>query len=235
MTNGEQLRILTERPQQPPEASSRKRPARLRFLQRERKRPASRRVREKPRLTFGERLIRNSAVACALLLTLMAVRNMDAPWSNRVTQSIRSAISMRIDWDETIGRLSFVRALMPDTALVFLNMGEQESLCAPVEGTLTHAFSEEQPYLEYACDAETPVCAAQAGTVSAVGCGASGDYIVLLEHEEGESVYGYLSCAGVEVGQQVEKGAELGKSGERLYFEWREEGKSVNPEARLQG
>ena len=108
-----------------------------------------------------------TAVACALLLTLMAVRNIDAPWSNRLTQSIRSAVSMRVDWDHTIGRLSFVRALMPDTALVFLNMGEGDALARPVEGTLSHAFSADQPWQEYACEADSPVSCAAAGTVTA--------------------------------------------------------------------
>lgn len=244
MTNGEQLRILTERPQAAEgarahaggrQAAWRKRGGEL--LHSLRKRPLRRLSGEKkkPRLSVGERLIRNSAVACALLLTLMAVRNLDTPWSNRITQSIRSAVSMRVDWDETIGRLSFVRALIPDTALVFLNMSDQDALKAPAEGTLRHAFSEDQPYLEYACEAGAPVRAAQAGTVSAVGCGAGGDYIVLMQHEQGESVYGYLASAQVEVGQQLEQGAEVGRSSERLYFEWREEGKSVDPRERLGG
>ena len=158
-----------------------------------------------------------------------------SPWSNRLTQSIRSAVSMRVDWDHTIGRLSFVRALMPDTALVFLNMGEGDALARPVEGTLSHAFSADQPWQEYACEADSPVSCAQAGTVTAVGRGAGSDYIVLVSHEGGESVYGYLASAGVQEGQQVEKGQELGKSSERLYFEWREEGQSVDPAERLGG
>ena len=239
MTNGEQLKILTGR--QPPETQPEKKKraegwaSRARFFRREKRmnRPADKPA--APRLTFGERLIRNSAVACALLLTLMAVRNIDAPWSNRLTQSIRSAVSMRVDWDHTIGRLSFVRALMPDTALVFLNMGEGDALARPVEGTLSHAFSADQPWQEYACEADSPVSCAQAGTVTAVGRGAGSDYIVLVSHEGGESVYGYLASAGVQEGQQVEKGQELGKSSERLYFEWREEGQSVDPADRLGG
>ena len=76
---------------------------------------------------------------------------------------------------------------------------------------------------------------AQAGTVTAVGRGAGSDYIVLVSHEGGESVYGYLASAGVQEGQQVEKGQELGKSSDRLYFEWREEGQSVDPAERLGG
>lgn len=234
MTNGEQLKILTRRqPPDSPQPEQKERAARRRFLPR--RQSAPRADKPAPRLTFGERLIRNSAVACALLLTLMAIRNVDAPWSNRLTQSIRSAVSMRLDWDNTLGRLSFVRALMPDTALVFLNMGGDEALHAPVEGDKTHAFSEDQPWLEYACAQDSPVCCAQAGTVTAVGRGAGTDYIVLVSHEGGESVYGYLASACVEAGQALEKGQELGRSSERVYFEWREEGRSVDPGERLGG
>lgn len=252
MEKGDQLRILTGRtaqqPPEPPKGTRRvrwkadalkERLARLfrRGAKREdgRERVRVRAARSGPHLTFGERLIRNSAVACALLLTLMAVRNVDKPWSNRLTESIRSAVSMRVDWDNTLGRLSFVRALMPDSALVFLNLSDGETLCAPVEGVLRHAYSADQPWLEYACEADTPVRAAQAGTVRAVGRGAGEDYIVLLEHEQGESVYGYLASTGLQEGQQVNRGDELGKSSQRLYFEWREAGQSVDPGPRLGG
>lgn len=184
------------------------------------------------RLTFGERLIRNAAVACALLLTVMAVRNLHEPWSDRLTAGVRSAITMRVDWDHTLGRLSFVRALVPETALVFLNLGE-DSLGRPAEGPVRHAWSEEQPWLEISSAEGGQVWAAEAGTVSTVGQGASGDWIVLVSHEAGESVYGYLKEAAVKPGQAVARGECLGRSGERLYFEWREEDKSVDPSGRM--
>ncbi len=69
-----------------------------------------RRTREQgEKLSAGERLVRNSAVACALLLTVMAMKNVDQPWSRQAVEGIRQAMTMRVDWDETLGKLSFVR------------------------------------------------------------------------------------------------------------------------------
>lgn len=190
----------------------------------------------KDKLTQGERLLRNTAVACALFLSVMALKNMEQPWSQRATEGIRAAMNMRIDWDETLGQLSFVRALVPDTALVFFNLGQSDALKTPVQGQVEHEYTEQQPWLEYRCLGEQAVCAAIDGTVTAVGQGAGSDWSILLTDEEGgEAVYGYLDVVYVEAGQKVEAGQQLGttKSGEnsRLYFEWKEDGVSKNPSA----
>lgn len=212
----------------------------VRFSRRRTRRAFTARTKGKPdadRLTTGERLLRNAAVACALFLSVMALKNVDQPWSRKATDSVRAAMNMRIDWDETLGQLSFVRALVPETALVFFHLGAESTLMQPVEGWIEHEFSQQQPWLEYRCEGQQPVCAAMDGTVTAVGQGAGGDWSVLLTGKEGdETVYGYLDAVYVEVGQPVEAGQQLGvtEAGEnsRLYFEWREEGVSKNPDAR---
>ncbi len=210
----------------------------LRRRQQREKRQARRSREEGQQLTAGEKLLRNTAVACALLLTVMALKNVDQPWSRQAAEGIRQAMTMRVDWDETLGKLSFVRAIVPDTALVFLNMGESADLIAPVNGEISHGFSDQQPWLEYRCESGEAVCAAEQGTVTAVGQGASGDWIVLVEHDEGEeTVYGYLANAYVKVGDSVESGQQIGITAEendsRLYFELRKGGESIDPTARL--
>ncbi len=190
------------------------------------------------RQTVGERMMRNTAVACALLLTVMAIRNVDQPWSEKAEEGIRQVMTMRVDWDETLGKLSFVRALVPDTALVFLNMGGGQDLSTPVSGTVTHEFTGQQPWLEYRCPAGQTVCAALSGTVTAAGRGAGNDWTVLIESEEGdETVYGYLQEVYVQAGQQVEAGEVLGitenKADSRLYFEFREDGQAADPSGRM--
>ena len=52
------------------------------------------------------------------------MRNIHAPWSDAAVDGIRQAVTMRVDWDESIGRLSFVRALVPEAALVSLNLDD---------------------------------------------------------------------------------------------------------------
>ena len=188
--------------------------------------------------TVGEKLLRNTAVACALMLSVMALKNVDQPWSRKVTEGVKQAMTMRIDWDETLGRLSFVRSLMPETALVFLNLGGQAELSAPVSGEITHEYTDQQPWLEYGCGAAQPVYSAMQGAVTAVGEGAGGDWIVLIRDSDGrETVYGYLANVYVEVGQAVEAGQQIGATADeensRLYFELRENGEAADPTARI--
>ncbi len=189
--------------------------------------------------TAGERLVRNTAVACALLLTAMSIKNVDHPWAQKATEGVRQAMTMRVDWDDTLGRLSFVRALVPETALVFLNLGQSDRLAAPVEGDVIHEYRDEQPWLEYRCEAGQAVSAAMSGRVTAVGQGLSGDWTILIEDSEGaEAVYGYLASVYVQVGQSIEKGQQIGAAQERadarLYFEWREDGEAIDPAERME-
>lgn len=190
-------------------------------------------------MTAGEKLLRNTAVACALLLSVMALKNADLPWTRKVTEGVKQAMTMRIDWDETLGRLSFVRSLMPETALVFLNLGDRTDLTAPAQGEITHAYTGQQPWLEYRCEASHQVVAAADGVVTAAGQGAGGDWIVLIQSGDGmETVYGYLESVYVRAGQSVSEGQQIGvtagQADSRLYFELRENGEAVDPSGRMQ-
>lgn len=197
-----------------------------------------RRSREPQPLTNGEKLIRNTAVSCALLLSVLALKNVDQPWSRKATEGVRQVVNMRIDWDDTLGKLSFVRALVPDTALVFLNLGSGMDMNRPVNGQVVHEFTAQQPWLEFRCPAREAVCAALSGTVEAVGQGAGNDWIIMIRGEEDtEAVYGYLSEAYVQVGQKVEAGELIGMTADeensRFYFELQENGSPSDPSGRM--
>jgi len=195
----------------------------------ERRKP--RRVRTRPKLSFGEKLLRNTAIACALLLTILAVRNVDQPWSNAAVDGIEAALTMRIDLDQSLGRLSFVRSIMPESSLVFLGISGSTP-AEPVTGEVQHAYTEAQPWTMYLCDASAEVRAAMAGTVSAVAQLESGDWAVLVDHGEGvETMYAYLTEPEVSSGEAVTRGERLGTlNGEKLYYEMRKDGASVDPE-----
>lgn len=208
------LRILTRRPKPPEQSSPVKQTA------------------KKEGLSASETLIRNSAIACALMLSLMAVNNVDSDWSRRITGGVKDAVTMRINWDDSLGRLRFVRALVPETALVYLSSDGQGRLLDPVRGEVRHLYSEQQPWLLYECGAQEPVWAAMEGKVATVGQGAAGDWVVLIDHGDGvETLYGYLSEVEVAVGQQVTAGTTLGKASAdgRVYLEYRENGTPVDP------
>lgn len=199
--------------------------------------PAQRKAREprqKQKLTFGDRLLRNSALSCALLLAILAMGNINQPWARSTSEAIEQALTMHIDLDESIGSLSFVRNLMPESALVFLNLSGESELAVPVEGEVSHAYSDSQPWLMFSCTIGTDVVAAADGTVTAVSELSGGTTGILIDHGSGvESVSAYLAEACVQPGDVVRRNQKIGTSESSVYFELRENELSVDPTERM--
>ena len=188
----------------------------------------------KAKLTYGDRLLRNSAYACALLLGVLALGNVNEPWAKRASDSVEKALTMRIDLDESIGALQFVKDLMPESALVFMNLTGEKALARPVDGPLAHAWTALQPWLMFNCEEGAEVHAAAAGTVTAVSPMSKGLYGVLVDHGEGvETLYAHLAGADVAAGDAVSRGQVLGKGGDAVYFEYRRNGEAADPTAEL--
>ena len=209
------------------------RPAQVR--QRRRGWPKRRRsaAREGARHSYGDRLLRNGAIACALLLGILALGNIRQPWAEKAAQGIEKALSMRINLDDSIGELTFVKQLMPESALVFLNVSGGARMAMPAEGEVSHAWSAVQPWLMLDGDSRA-VCAAAAGTVTAVSKLSDGRYGLLVDHGQGlESVYANLTEASVQMGDAVSRAQVLGACEGGLYFELRQDGESVDPTERL--
>lgn len=186
------------------------------------------------RLTLSDRLLRNSAIACALLLGILAVGNIDRPWAHSTSESVERALTMHIDLDESIGGLSFVRKFMPEGALVFLNLSGQSEFAQPVEGEITHPFSDAQPWLLFGCPANSDIFAIADGTITAVSELSGGTVGLLIDHGSGhESVYAYLTEVSVKPGQTVQRGDVIGTSGENVYYELREGETAVDPSERM--
>ena len=186
------------------------------------------------RLSRTDRLLRSSTAACALLLGILALGNIKQPWAEKASESIERALTMRIDLDESIGGLTFVREIMPESALVFLNLSGGAELTRPLNAALLHPWSAVQPWLMCDSSEGAEVCAADAGTVTAVSPMSDGRVGVLLDHGGGlESIYSGLARADIAAGARVERGQALGVSGGALYYELREGGVPVDPTARL--
>ena len=187
----------------------------------------------RPRPTFPDRLLRNSAIACAVLLGVLALGNVRQPWAQKAREGIRQALTMRIDLDDSLGELTFVRNLMPESALVFLNVSGGGQLSRPMDGAVAHRWSALQPWTLFEGAGEA-VRSVGAGTVTAVSPLSGGRFGVLVDHGEGlESVYANLAEVSVQQGDAVNRGDALGTSGESAYFELREGGESVDPSERL--
>ena len=193
-------------------------------------RPAPRHRHRRSKLTRTDRLLRNSAYACALLLGVLALGNVDQPWAKKASDTVEKALTMRIDLDESIGALQFVRDIMPESALVFMNLSGKAALDRPVDGTVAHPWSNLQPWLMFECTENAEVRAVATGTVTAITPLSEGRYGILVDHGEGvESLYAQLTDAAVAVGDAVTRGQTLGTGGGSVYFEYRKGGESVDP------
>ena len=178
--------------------------------------------------------MRNSAIACAVLLGVLALGNIDQPWAIKAAEGIEQALTMRIDLDGSLGRLSFVQGLMPESALVFLNVAPETELAPPVKGAMSHPWSSVQPWLMFDAAEGVPIQAPEAGTVTAVSPLSTGGYGLLIDHgEDVESVCAGLGQVSVATGDPVTRGQALGTAGERIYFELRINGEPVDPTERL--
>ena len=187
--------------------------------QEEQSRPLRRsRIRFKTRLSFQERLLRNSFLACAVLLGILALGNVEQPWAKKAAEGIEKALTMKVDLDESLGQLTFVRKLMPESTQVFFNLSAD------------HPYASDQPWLMFSCAPHVPVCAIADGVITAVSPLSDGSYGVLIDHGSGlESVTACLKDVHLQVGDEVVRGGTIGTAAESIYFELRQSDAPVDP------
>lgn len=112
----------------------------------------------------------------------------------------------------------------------------------PVEGRVTSPFGprwgSHHDGIDYAASIGTPVKAAGGGRVVHVGYSGGYGRTVIIEHQEGmRTLYSHLNSYNVNVGQRVNRGQTIAKTGNsgrstgpHLHFEVRVNGRPVNPE-----
>ena len=189
-------------------------------------------VRRKP----GEEFLKNMAVASALVVCAAALRSGAVPSLTQPTDAVLAAVSGDTLLDEQLGKLSFVSALFPEATLVF---GEQteDALIMPVSGAaLTHAWSEEEPYISWS-SMSGQVVSSLDGEVSGVYHGNDEERIVQVTADNGLScLYGNLASAAVAAGDAVRAGDVLGTllPGAECVMEVRRNGYSVDPAALME-
>lgn len=200
----------------------------------ETKNEVRRHIRFKTRLSFQDRLLRNSFLACAVLLGILALGNVQQPWAKKASQGIEQALTMKIDLDESLGQLNFVKKVMPESALVFFNLSGDHEMMRPAQAELTHAFSEAQPWLMFNSAPGDTVIAAADGIVAAVSPLSDGSTGILIDHGNGlESVTASLKEVSLQAGDEVLRGGTIGTSTESLFFELRENGTAIDPTERM--
>ena len=175
-----------------------------------------------------DNLVRNLAVVGGLVLVMLAVRNSSLPQAQSVFSAIQD--SAGVQWDESVGKLSFVSSVLPEEIREVWNETQIQSVFAPVSGEVVHAWSREEPYLLLEGDTRD-VRASENGEVMSIAHGVEEERIVRLRHTDGtESIYGNLESCSVTVGAQVSAGDIIGRliAEQPLAFEVRVNGRSVD-------
>lgn len=199
------------------------------------------RVEELPRRGHGlgkkllrlDQLARNVAVVGCLFLVVVAVRNTAAPEAQSVFGALKEGAGM--EWDESVGKLSFVNSLLPQSIQAVWNEKDVSAVFSPISGDVVHAWSRAEPYLMIQSGL-SDVRAAADGEVMSIAHGLGEERIVRIRHDDDtETIYGNLENCFVQVGDRVQAGqifAGLLKE-QPLSFELRVDGRSVNPEGKL--
>lgn len=188
---------------------------------------------QKPKSTFvfqADKLIRNLAVAGGLLLVVVAVKNAGIPESQSVFSALQASVNA--DWDESVGKLSFVSALLPEGLQEVWNAQDNVAVYAPIAGQTVKTWTAQEPYIEVA-GSVTDVRAVADGEIMSVAHGMDEERIVRIRHDDGtESVYGNLLVCYREVGDRVTTGDIFARvpENEPLAFELRKNGRSIDPE-----
>lgn len=185
---------------------------------------------EKEDKSFGDKLMRNIAVASSLILCIVALRTSADSEANSAVDYVLAAASDHSLLDDQLGKLSFVSSLFPETVLVF---GEtRNNFSSPViEGELMHTWSQSEPYSSWrsnTCD----VFASCSGEVIGVYHGNSDERLLQIMDSNGISVlYGNLKDVYVHTGDYVESGMLIAclAADDELYFEIRQNGISMPP------
>lgn len=175
-----------------------------------------------------KRLLRNTSVFAAVSLclgagALFAMRN---PGD---VQSVMSHVTAGFEYDDTLGRLQFVSNLLPESAMVFLSGGDEtQKLTVPTSAKVSHAWTQEEPWLEYACIGD--VCACQDGEVMTIVKNRQDEYTVRVLHKDGyESIYSGLNAVHLNEQDTVFAGQQIGTTAGFTAFELRKDGLSVLP------
>lgn len=185
------------------------------------------------RLLQLDQLVRNLVVVGCLFMLVVAVKNTTTPEAQSVFGAIRS--SAGIEWDESVGKLSFVNNLLPQSIQEVWSEKSAVSVFAPIGGNVVHAWSPQEPYVMIQSSV-SDVRAADDGEVMSVAHGLEEERIIRIRHDDGvETIYGNLATCLVETGDRVYAGDVFAglMEGCPLAFELRVDGRSIDPQGHL--
>ena len=192
---------------------------------------------KRKKITPGERLLRNSALACAILLFLLSLQNIDHPVTQSMANVVTKAVTLDFDADTTLGELQFVRHFLPESALVFWNITGVERCYRPAEGQILHDYTNTQPWYLFSALPGDPVYVTKSGTLAEARKTDAGDWALLLKHADNtETRYAYVERGPIKEGDTVSFGDVLTQTSDEncIYVEYLRDGKPVAVEEWIQ-
>ncbi len=188
------------------------------------------RIPQKKRIKWDKRLLRKSIPLTAAFFCLGVAAIATGAYGKNI-QSVFGQMTARFDYDDTLGRLQFVSKLLPESAMVFLTGEDEAETCASLwiqDAQVTHAWSENEPWLEFEEIGNINSCLA--GEIMNTVKNRQNEYTVRVRHENGyESVYSGLTQLFVSEGEEVTAGQAIGCAEGFAAFELRKDGLSIMP------
>ena len=188
----------------------------------------SSRENKKPESNWKEHLARNLALACMLVISVTAVRSAQLPSGETMLTAVQRMIDA--EWDERLGKISFVSNLFPETVAVFFESPPDASWIAPCFGEVSHVWTESEPYVAYQ-SGDARVFAMASGQVMSVAHGPGEERIVRVRQDDGlEVLYYNLARSAVAEGDTVTSSTCIGEAlAEGVVIEVRRAGRAIDP------
>lgn len=177
-----------------------------------------------------------AGICAVVLASVLLFQSIDTPLTNEITDGLSGVVTMEVDVGRDLGRLQFVKNIVPESVLTFWEATAEEpkGLVVPFQGTVSIGFSADQPGIVYTGQSDRVVSAAD-GTVDSVREAEDGGYVVKIRHDGGlDTVYALLRGVKVAPGDQVTAGQDIalaleGSAGYYLYFQALRAGTATDP------
>lgn len=171
-------------------------------------------------------------MATLVLLTVVGVREAAAPGGSTVLEAVQTSIES--EWDENVGKLTYVGNMLTESVQVFGKSSRDDHLVSPVKAEAVQTFSANAPYLLY--ENAGDVFAAASGEVLSLSHDDASRYTLRILHDNGlECLYYGLDSCVVQEGDLVDTSTLLGmSSGSAFAFEVRRSGKAIDAGAFLE-
>lgn len=152
----------------------------------------------------GQRLSRNTAFLMLLMVCLASIHNHTLPDGRTVLTAVQNSVDP--SWDETLGKITFVDKLVPDSLAVFFAQPGEQTLSLPCDGQLVHPWSETAPYVSFQPETAAALAVAD-GEVMSISHDAAEGLCLRLRHDNGlETIYYQLSQVFCREGDIVKQG-----------------------------